>query len=262
VVFERLKQVFGAGGPSVATVLEQSRSEPGGWISGTVRVVGGTRPVTITQVVMALSAKVCVEGESPATASHMSVAPEPVSGAFGLAPGEEREFAFRYRLPFETPITEVAGAAFDDVEVGLRTELEVARAFDTSDLDPIAVDPLPAQSVVVKALGDIGFTLLRSDVERGRIRGADQALPFYQELEYLASAKFAAALNRLEVTFVPSAVSTLVVLELDRRGGLMGGGDAYGRFAVDHAALDRIDWAGQLDEWILDSCRRQGLLPF
>lgn len=260
VVFDRLKQVFGAGGPSVATSLRSSRAQPGGTVSGSVHVVGGSRPVTISRIVVGLSAKVCVEGEDMATASHVTVAKEAVTDTFALAPGEERDFSFTYSLPYETPLTTVAGQAFADVELGLRTELEVARAFDTSDLDPITVEPLPAQAVVLKALTDLGFALIRSDVERGQIRGVNQALPFYQEIEYYPAPRFAAALNRLEVTFLASPLSTQVILELDRRGGLVSG--VFGRFVVDHADIDRIDWKGQLDDWIMESCRRQGLLPF
>jgi sporulation-control protein len=262
VVFERLRQVFGAGGPSVATRLTGSRSIPGGTITGQVRVIGGTRPVTITGIVAGLSANVCVEGEDMTTARPMTVAHQPITGGFGLAPGEERDFPFAYTLPYETPLTEIGGQVLPDVTLGLRTELEVARAFDTSDLDPISVEALPAQAAVLKALTDLGFTLIRSDVERGQIRGVDQQLPFYQEIEYHPGPKFAVALNRLEVTFVASPVSAYVILELARRGGLVTGREVFGRFIIDYPEISRIDWRGQLDDWILESCRRQGLLPF
>ncbi|MBB5872358.1 sporulation-control protein [Allocatelliglobosispora scoriae] len=262
MVFERLKQVFGAGGPSVATTLTTVKAQPGGPVSGVVHVIGGSRPVTISQIAVALSAKVCVEGEDIATASHVTVAKEAVTGSFALAPGEERDFPFRYTLPFETPLTTVDGRDFADVELGLRTELAVALAFDSSDLDPIKVEPLPGQAAILKAFADLGFSLIRSDVERGQIRGVNQALPFYQEIEFHPAPKFAAAINKVEVTFLASSLTTQVILELDRRGGLVGGRDIFGRFVVDHQDIARIDWKGQLDDWIMESCRRQGLRPF
>ncbi|NUT31927.1 MAG: sporulation protein [Hamadaea sp.] len=256
-----MRQVFGAGGPSVATTVTTSRTTPGGDVSGIVHVVGGSRAVTIQQVVLGLSTKVCVDGDDTHR-DDVFFARQALTGSFGLAPGEEREFPFDFLVPYEAPLTTVAGQRLAGVELGLRTELEVARAFDTSDLDPIEVVPLPAQTAVVKALLDLGFRILRSDVEHGSLRGVDQTLPFFQEIEFHPAAKYAAALNQLEVTFVAGPVSTQVVLELDRRGGLIAAArDVFGRFVIDHAKLGDTDWKGRLDDWIMESCRRSGL-PF
>ena len=257
-MLNRLRQVFGAGGPSVATTLRDNKTRPGGDVSGTVHVVGGSRPMTISRIVLGLSTKVCVDGD----ASHFDdvfFAGQALTGSFGLAPGEERDFPFDFLVPYETPVTSLAGQRLGGVELGLRTELEIARAFDTSDLDPIEVEPLPAQETVVKALLELGFRVLRSDVEHGALRGVDQTLPFFQEIEFHPAAKYSAALNQLEVTFVAGPVATQVVLELDRRGGLISGRDVFGRFVVDHSALTDTDWKGQLDDWIMESCRRSGL---
>jgi sporulation-control protein len=87
----------------------------------------------------------------------------------------------------------------------------------------------------------------------------DQTLPFFQEIEFNPSAKYAAALNQLEVTFVAGPFATQVVLELDRRGGLLGGRDLFGRLVVDHSRLADTDWKSKLDDWILESCRHSGL---
>jgi sporulation-control protein len=253
----RLRQVFGAGGPSVATTLQGTKTRPGGDILGTVHVVGGSRPVTISRIVLGLSTKVCVDGDSHR--DDVFFGRQALTESFGLAPGEERDFPFEFLVPYETPVTTFAGQRLGGVDLGLRTELEVARAFDSSDLDPIEVTPLPAQETVVKALLDLGFRILRSDVEHGVLRSVDQTLPFFQEIEFHPAAKYTAALNQLEVTFVTGPVATQVVLELDRRGGLISGRDVFGRFVVDHSALADTDWKGQLDDWIMESCRRSGL---
>ncbi|MCP2324774.1 sporulation-control protein [Hamadaea flava] len=257
-MLNRLRQLFGAGGPSVATTLQAKRTQPGGDVSGVVQVVGGSRPVTVSKVVLGLSTKVCVDGDD----THFDdvfFARQALTGSFGLAPGEEREFPFEYLVPYEAPLTMIAGQRLGTVELGLRTELEVARAFDGSDLDPIETTPLPAQETVVKALLDLGFRILRSDVEHGTLRGVDQTLPFFQEIEFHPAAKYATMLNQLEVTFVAGPVSTQVVLELDRRGGLIPNREVFGRFVVDHSALGDTDWKGTLDDWIMESCRRGGL---
>lgn len=251
-MMQRLRQVFGAGGPSVETTLDRERVTPGEDATGTIRVVGGKRPVTVSRIVLGLSTKVCVDGDD--LRDDVFFGRQAVTDSFGLAPGEEREFEFDYLVPYETPLTTVAGVVLPDIEVALRTELEVARAFDSSDTDALAVDPLPAQDAVIEALLKLGFRVLRSDVEHGTLRGVDHALPFYQEIELHPSAKYEAALNQLEVTFAPGPVATQVVLELDRRGGLLAA-DLFGRFVVDHARLPETDWKSTLDNWLIESCR-------
>lgn len=258
-MLQRFRQVFGAGGPSVETTLADERVTPGGDATGTIRVVGGKRPVTISRIVVGLSTKACVDGDD--LRDDVFFGRQAATESFGLAPGEEQEFDFAYLVPYETPLTTVAGVVLPDIEVALRTELEVARAFDSSDSDPLTVAGLPAQDTIIQALLELGFRVLRSDVEHGSLRGVDSAVPFYQEIEFHPSAKYEAALNKLEVTFVPSPFSTQVVLELDRRGGLIAGRDMFGRFVVDHARLADTDWKAKLDDWIIECCRKSGL-PF
>lgn len=144
--------------------------------------------------------------------------------------------------------------------MGLRTELEVARAVDKGDLDPVAVHPLPAHERLLEALLRLGFRFARADVERGHIYGVRQSLPFYQEIEFHPAPQYARAINQLELTFVTEPQQTQVVLEIDKRGGILTEGrDAFGRFTVDHATLDRTDWAAQLDGWLRQSIQRRGL---
>jgi sporulation-control protein len=144
--------------------------------------------------------------------------------------------------------------------MGLSTELEVARAVDKSDLDAVAVHPLPAQERIMEALQRLGFRFSRADVERGRVYGVEQHLPFYQEIEYHPPSRYAGGINQLELTFIPTPQRLQVILELDKRGGLFTEGhDAFGNFTVDYATVDQVDWAAQLDNWLLQSARRRGL---
>ena len=163
-------------------------------------------------------------------------------------------------MPWETPLTDLYGQHLHGMTMGLRTELEVARAVAKGDLDPVAVHPLPAQERLLEALLRLGFRFARADVERGHLYGVHQSLPFYQEIEFYPAPQYARAMNQLEVTFVTNPQQVQVVLELDKRGGLFTEGhDAFGRFTVDHATADRTDWAAQLDAWLRQSVQRRGL---
>ena len=146
-------------------------------------------------------------------------------------------------MPWETPITEVYGQHLHGMTMGLPTELEVARAVDKSDLDAVAVHPLPAQERILDALLRLGFRFSRADVERGRVHGVQQQLPFYQEIEFYPPSAYASGINQLELTFIPTPQTLQVVLEIDKRGGLFTEGhDAFGRFNVDyqHRRPDRL----------------------
>jgi sporulation-control protein len=257
-VLERLRQVFGTGGPRVATTLDTDQVIPGSDLSGTIKVVGGSRPVTVSRIVLGLSTKVNVDGDD--VRDDVFFGRQAVTGSFRLAPGEETEYDFAFLVPYETPLSSVAGVELRDIEVALRTQVDVARGFDSLDSDPIRIDPLPAQNAIGEALLALGFRVLRSDVEHGSLRGVDQTLPFYQEIEFHPSAKYAAAVNRLEVTFVGGPFATQVVLELDRRGVVrLAGRDVFGRFVVDHSRIADTNWKGKLDDWIMESCRKSGL---
>ena len=104
------------------------------------------------------------------------------------------------------------------------------------------------------------MSIARADVERGHIYGVQQTLPFYQEIEFHPAPQYARAINQLELTFIATPQQLQIVLEIDKRGGLLTEGrDAFGRFTVDHAGAERTDWTAQLDGWLRQSIKQRGL---
>jgi sporulation-control protein len=260
VVFKKLMKAMGVGGPSVDTVLTNPNTRPGGSLEGQVHVMGGDHHVDIEYVALGLVTRVEVESGDSEYDTTQEFHRQRVTGAFQLPPGTKHSIPFRFEVPFETPITEVYGQHLHGMTMGLRTELEVARAVDKGDLDAVAVHPLPAQERILDALVRLGFRFTRADVERGRVHGVQQSLPFYQEIEFYPSPQYARAINQLELTFVATPQHLQVVLEIDKRGGLLTEGrDAFGRFTVDYNTVDQVDWAGQLDGWLRQSAQRRGL---
>jgi sporulation-control protein len=260
VVFKRLMQAMGVGGPSVETVLSNPNCRPGGFLEGQIHVAGGEHPVDVEYVALGLVTRVEVESGDSDYDTTQEFHRQRVTGAFQLAAGQRHDIPFRFDVPWECPITEVYGQHLHGMTMGLRTELEVARAVDKGDLDAVAVHPLPAQERILDAFLRLGFRFSRADVERGRIYGVQQALPFYQEIEFYPSPQYARALNQLEVTFLATPQHLQVVLEIDKRGGLFTEGrDAFGRFTVDYASAERTDWTAQLDGWLRQSVQQRGL---
>ncbi|MEE6262993.1 sporulation protein [Plantactinospora sonchi] len=260
MVFKRLMQAMGVGGPSVETVLVNPNCRPGGYLEGQIHVAGGDHPVDISYVSLGLVTRVEVESGDADYDTTQEFHRKQMTGPFQLGGGERRDIPFRFEVPWETPITEVAGQHLHGMTMGLRTELEVARAVDKGDLDPVAVYPLPAQEQIIAALLRLGFRFSRADVERGHIYGVRQTLPFYQEIEFYPGPQYARAINQLELTFVATPQELQIVLEIDKRGGLFTEGrDAFGRFVVDYATVDRTDWATELDGWLRQSLQKRGL---
>ncbi|MEV0152373.1 sporulation protein [Micromonospora sp. NPDC050686] len=261
MVFKRLRQAMGVGGPSVETVLADPSCRPGGQLAGRVRVTGGDHPVDVSYLALGLVTRVEVESSEAEYDTDQEFGRQQVTGPFRLAPGQRHDVPFRFAVPWETPLTEMYGRHLPGMTMGLRTELEVARAVDQGDLDPVAVHPLPAQELLLDALLRLGFRLAGADVERGHLYGVRQGLPFYQEIEFHPAPRYARTLNQLEVTFVTDPQQVQVVLEIDKRGGLFTEGrDTFGRFTVDHATAHTQDWTTHLDTWIRQSLSRRGLL--
>jgi sporulation-control protein len=261
VVFKRLMQAMGVGGPSVETVLTNPNCRPGGYLEGLIHVAGGEHPVDIEYVALGLVTRVEVESGDSEYDSTQEFHRQRGTGAFRLAAGQRHDVPFRFEVPWETPITEVYGQRLHGMTMGLRTELEVARAVDKSDLDPVTVHPLPAQERILEAFLRLGFRFSRADVERGRVHGVRQTLPFYQEIEFYPAPQYHRALSQLEVTFLATPTHLQVVLEIDKRGGVFSEGhDAFGHFDVDYETADHTDWTGRLDGWLRQAVHRRGLL--
>lgn len=260
MVFKRMMQAMGVGGPSVETVLTNPNCRPGGHLEGRIQVAGGDHAVDIEYVALGLVTKVEVESGDSEFNTTQEFHRKPVTGAFRLEGGQRHEIPFRFEVPWETPVTDFYGQRLPGMTMGLRTELEVARAVDKGDLDPVAVHPLPAQERILDALIRLGFRFSRADVERGRIHGVEQTLPFYQEIEFHPAPQYARAINQLELTFIATPRHLQIVLEIDKRGGVFTEGrDAFGRFTTDYPTADRTDWAAQLDGWLRQSMQRRNL---
>jgi sporulation-control protein len=257
--FKRFLAGVGAGGASVETVLRTAHVAPGGTITGDIHVIGGNVDQAIERVTVSLSTRVEVESGDNEYLSNVEFARQVAWGSFQVQPGQRFAIPFELVVPWETPLTVIGGRGVGGSNVGLRTELEIARAVDKGDLDPVAVHPLPAQNLILDALARLGFGFRRADVEKGHIRGVPQTLPFYQEIEFFPGPNYR-GINELEVTFVAGPTAMYVVLEADKRGGMFTEGrDAFHTFTVDYATAANTDWAGVLHNWLSHVGQRRGI---
>ncbi|MFV2116265.1 sporulation protein [Micromonospora sp. LOL_025] len=261
MVFKKMLSAFGVGGPSVDTVLTNPNTRPGLTLEGQVNLLGGDAPANIEQVVVGLVTRVEIEGHDAEYAGVMEFHRLPVSGPLQLAAKQQLAIPFQLPVPWETPITDVYGQRLRGMTMGLRTELAIARAVDKGDLDQVNVHPLPVHERILEAFQRLGFRFKHADLERGHIRGTQQTLPFYQEIEFFASPQYAGTINEVELTFVTSPHGVEVILECDKRGGfLTAGHDAFGHYRVAHTEADRTDWVQVVDGWLRETTSRYGSL--
>ncbi|MEV4413207.1 sporulation protein [Catellatospora sp. NPDC049609] len=261
MVFKKMLAAFGVGGPSVDTVLATPVVQPGGTLSGTVHVKGGDHDTLIEYVSLGLVTRVEVEGHDSEYDTTVEFHKLHLTGSFTLAAGTSHQLPFSIEVPWETPVTSFYGTPLHGMTMGVRTELSVAKAVDKTDIDPVRIEPLPVQAAVMEAFTRLGFHFSRADLERGRIHGVHQTLPFYQEIEFYPSQAYASRMRQLELTFVTSAQGMDVVLEFDKRG-FLGSHDTFSRHHVSHADVASTDWPSVVDGWIRQALDRHGSAGF
>ncbi|MBL7496474.1 sporulation protein [Frankia sp. CNm7] len=254
---KRFMSRLGVGGAEVETVLDRDQTWPGAVVTGTTTVTGGKVEQQIEKILVALEATVEVEYDDSTYYEKVAFGTQEIGGNLLVHPGQQVSGRFELPVPWQTPVTDVGGWHLKGMQVGVRTTLSIPGALDPGDLDPISVHPLPIQEAVLAALGDLGFRFISADVEKGHVGGSN--LPFYQEIELKASGEYASRINQLEVTYLVDDRGMDVVLEADRRGGLLhSGGDALSRFRVGFDDTDRGHLARLLHEQLQALGARRG----
>ncbi|KIF70507.1 sporulation protein [Streptomyces sp. AcH 505] len=250
--FKKLLASMGAGGASVETELSESNVVPGGVVQGEVRIQGGSVEQEIQGLSVGLQARVEVEGNDQELKQNIEFTKQRIGGAFTVQAGAVHVVPFGLEIPWETPVTAVDGQQLRGMNIGVTTELEIARALDSGDLDPITVHPLPAQQAILDAFIQLGFRFKSADMERGHVRGTRQRLPFYQEIEFHAPQQYR-GLNQVELTFVADDREMDVVLEMDKKPGLFSeGSDSFRAFQVGLNDFASTDWSAYLNQWLAE----------
>ncbi|NUT35722.1 MAG: sporulation protein [Hamadaea sp.] len=260
MVFKKMLAALGVGGPSVDTVLATAGVQPGGTLSGHVNIKGGDRDAEIEYVSVGLVTRVEVESGDQEYSKNVEFHRINVAGAFTLPAGADHRLPFTTAIPWETPITTIFGRHLHGMTMGVHTELSVAKAVDKTDLDPLHVQPLPIHEAILDAFGGLGFRFARADLERGRIHGVHQTLPFYQEIEFLPSPAYGGRIRQLEVTFVTSPGGVDVILEFDKRG-FLSSHDTFSRHHVRHDQAHTTDFLQVVDGWVRQAVDRRGHVP-
>ena len=257
-MFKKMMASMGAGGGSVETTLSTPSAYPGGVVEGVINIRGGSVDQMIDYVAVGLVARVEIESGDSEYDSYLKFHEHRVTGSFKLDDGSSHQVPFQLQIPWECPFNVIGGHQLSKCFIGVRTELEIQRSVDKTDVDPLAVYALPAHEKLLAAFTQLGFRFKGADMEKGRVTGG--SLPFYQEIEFHPAPQFAHNVNELEVTFVTRATEMDVILEIDKRGGFFTEStDQIAKFTVPFAQVDNFDWTGNLNHYIGMLTQRRGM---
>ncbi|WP_439378403.1 sporulation protein [Amycolatopsis lexingtonensis] len=260
-MFQKVLATFGSGGARIDARLLDAAAAPGRPLHGEVLLLGGEVDQEIKGLSVTLLARVQVPGEGKT--EDLPFGTQQLAGRETIRAGGQIRVPFEVPLPWETPVTSVYAKPLAGMAVGVRAELDLAAAVsDPFDADAVAIEPLPAQKRVLDALSRTGFTFREAILEQGRIDGAQQQLPFFQEIRFAPSPRFASIFSQVAVTFLTSAERTDVVLEVTKRvrvsktGGFGGRGqDFLGKFTMK----PDVNWEKQLEDWLDQVARPRGI---
>ncbi|MDQ7806195.1 sporulation protein [Amycolatopsis sp. A133] len=259
-MFQKVLATFGSGGAKIDARLLDRTAAPGRPLHGEVLLLGGEVDQEIKGLAVTLLARVRLPG---GTTEDLPFGSRHLVGNEVIRAGQQIRVPFEVPLPWETPVTSIHAKPLPGVAVGVRAELDLAAAVsDPFDADAVAIEPLPAQKRVLDALSRLGFTFREAVLEPGRVDGARQELPFFQEIRFTPSPRFASVFSQVAVTFLTSSERTDVVLEVTKRvrvsktGGFGGRGqDFLGMFTMK----PDVNWEQQLEDWLDQVARPRGI---
>lgn len=206
MVFKKLLGSLGIGGPTVDTVLSTPTADPGGPLQGHVHLKGGGSDTDIESITLILTAT--------AGGTVFDVARIPAAGRFTLPAGSVHAVPIQAQTPWETPITLIYGQPLPGITMGVRTQVDVRGGSGKTDLDPLAVSPLPVHNHLLDALGTLGCRFVRADLRPGQQVGL--AAPVVQRITFYAPADSrtpGAHLPQLGLNLVANAHALDVALE-------------------------------------------------
>ena len=216
-MFKKLLASVGIGSAKVDTVLNTEHLLPGQVFNAEIIVIGGDVAQEISGLELALMTKVKVEHDDGYSFQNHVLQSWKLTEKFTITPNEIKKIPFSAQLHPETPITEIHTRQNHSL-VWLATGLKIDMAIDPSDSDAIFVYPNDVIKACMNTMEAMGYNLVKADAEKGYIscHGFSSQSGCYQEMEYKPSGFDFLGIKEVELSFIPEANQTHVLIELDR----------------------------------------------
>ncbi|KPM84952.1 MULTISPECIES: sporulation protein [Pseudoalteromonas] len=243
-MFKKILASVGIGAAKVDTVLETEHLQPGQKFNAVIVIKGGDVDQEISGLDLALMTRVKVESDDGEYFTNHVIEKWRITDIGMIAAGAEKHIPFEARLHSETPITEI-NAGYNQSHVWLETGLDIDLALDPTDRDALHIYPNDAVSTLMEAMDRLGFSLVKADVEKGYLKAPtfQSHSGCYQELEYRPNSRSLFGLQEIELSFVPEAHKTHVLIELDRAFR----GDGYVDLTIEHDHVNLSQLCDQLE---------------
>ncbi|WP_339104123.1 sporulation protein [Haloterrigena salinisoli] len=206
---KRILSSLGIGAATVDTVLPTTLTA-GDTVDARVDVTGGNDTQAVDGIYFALETRYETD-ESTRTGTIDS---HRIADSFTIDPDEDRSFSVSIDVPYHTPVT------MGKTDVWLDTGLDIDWAVDPDDTDPVEIRPDPLRRTMLDAVESLGFTLRTANCEASESLFSSHR--FVQEFEFVPrSGPFAGELDELEIVPLPEGDGFDLLVEVDRRGGLL-----------------------------------------
>ncbi|MEN8636151.1 sporulation protein [Pseudoalteromonas distincta] len=243
-MFKKILASVGIGAAKVDTILETEHLQPGQLFNAQIVITAGDVSQDISGLDLLLMTRVKVAGDNGDYFTNHVIEQWRITDIGTIEPGEVKNIPFEARLHSETPITEIT-AGYNQSHVWLETGLDIDLALDPIDKDHLHIYPNEAVKTCMQAMEKLGFSLMKADVEKGHLRASTfQSLSgCYQELEYKPNSRSLFGIQEIELSFVPEAHKTHVLIELDRAFK----GDGYVDLTIEHDHVNLSQLCDQLE---------------
>ncbi|MFH9723027.1 sporulation protein [Streptomyces sp. NPDC017254] len=261
MVFKRLR---GKGNGSsgipleIDTVLPDEAVRAGGILRGEIVLRAFDRDVAVRTVNVKLVANASaalgkndtVDTDSGDTFAHFQA-----TSLFTVPRGEERRVPLRYRLRWESPVSEVRGKRLDGVRLALYTEVEAGGIADRTDSDPLRIAATPLHEAVLDAFAAAGYSCRSAQIDDDHIPRTERHILFMRQgFRLVATLAAAAGPDRpqnMELYLHSNAVGAEIYL---RRSGLTQRDWWKKPPAVRHVAahheVGHVDFEARVRQWI------------
>ncbi|MCL1036321.1 sporulation protein [Shewanella submarina] len=243
-MFKKILASVGIGAAKVDTVLQTEHLLPGQEFHAEIVITGGDVPQELSGLELALMTKAKVESDEGSYFRNQVIQQWHLADKTTIQPGEEIRIPFTAQLHSETPVTELP-VRMNQTVVWLATGLNIDMALDASDKDHLYIYPNEAVLECMQVMERAGYQMMKADVEKGYISapGFRSNSGIYQELEYRPNSRSLFGVKEVELSFVPEAHQTHVLIELDR--GFRG--DGYRSLTIAHTDADIANVRNQLE---------------
>jgi sporulation-control protein len=261
MVFKRLLGSKGSGGIGIPleidTVIPNEAVQPGALLRGEIVLRAPDRDVVVRTVNVKL-----VANASPAVGKHHVVDTEsgdtfahfPVTSHFTVQKGQERRVPLRYRLRWESPVSEVRGKQLEGVRLGVYTFVEANGIEGRTDSDPLRIGATSLHEAVLDAFAATGYSHGSAKIDDECIPRTERHILYMRQCFRLVDTMAVTGPDRpeiLEVHFHTNAVGS----EIYVRKAALHQKDWWKkppvlRYVAAHHEVGHVDFEARIRQWI------------